>query len=258
MSDSSYVIKELYRYPIKGMSPDRLNRVIMSKGSLFPGDRHWAVENGSRDFDPGKPTFFPKVKFLQLMSNDTLAGIETRFDGQTATLTILRDGEQVAHGCLEQRAGRERIEQFLAAYLGKTARGLPHLVSAEEHHFCDIPARFVSCINLASVRDLERVSGHHIDPLRFRANIYIDAGEPWCELNWLDQTLITRSGAAFQVMDRIERCAATNVAPQTGRRDMQIPRLLADAFGHQDCGVYMKVTNGGELRPGDSLSLETD
>lgn len=36
----------------------------------------------------------------------------------------------------------------------------------------------VSVINLESVRDLERRTAHEIDPLRFRANVYVDGLPP--------------------------------------------------------------------------------
>ena len=257
MSDApKATITGLYRYPVKGMSPESLDRVEITEERCFPHDRIFAVENGSRDFDPVQPRHFPKIKFLQLMRNERLATLETRFDGAAGTLTILREGRQVAAGNLDQKAGRQIIEQFLAAYLPDDIRGAPRIVRADGHNFTDVEPKWLSIINLASVRDLERVLRKPVDPLRFRANIYIDNGEPWSEFGWIDAMLNVAGQAALKVMSRIKRCAATNVDPQTGSRDMAIPRTLMEAFGHPDIGIYvsartnMVISRDDEIMPG--------
>ena len=52
---------------------------------------------------------------------------------------------------------------------------------------------------------------------------------------------------------RIVRCAATNVDPDTGIRDLAIPRTLMRTFGHADCGVYAQVIAAARSRPGDPI-----
>jgi len=54
---------------------------------------------------------------------------------------------------------------------------------------------------------------------------------------------------------RIVRCAATNVEPHTGIRDLEIPKTLMQTFGHMDCGVYAEVTAGGVLNVGDAITV---
>jgi uncharacterized protein len=49
------------------------------------------------------------------------------------------------------------------------------------------------------------------------------------------------------------RCAATNVDPVTGIRDLEIPKTLMQSFGHADCGVYGEVVQAGEIAVGDPL-----
>ena len=60
---------------------------------------------------------------------------------------------------------------------------------------------------------------------------------------------------SLTVEDRIGRCAATNVDPATGQRDMTVPRDLLRGFGHDDCGIYARVTDGGAVGPGDSVTV---
>ena len=54
-----------------------------------------------------------------------------------------------------------------------------------------------------------------------------------------------------------ERCAATNVNPETAERDMNLPLTLRKGFGHMDMGVYAKVVSGGQIAPGDAVTLSS-
>ena len=252
---SQPAVDSIYRYPVKGLSPERLASCDIEPGGMIAHDRAYAIENGSRDFDPINPKYLPKAKFLQLMSHEQLAALETRFDAATSTLKILRDGKQVSAGNLSLPIGRQLIEQFLAAYFGSAARGTPHIVTAADHHFADVPDSFVSLVNLASLRDIERVMHRQLDPLRFRANIYIDIGEPWIERTWIGGKLRIGEGVVLSAIENITRCAAVNVDPATGHRDAQIPRTLNDIFGHEDCGVYLSALTPGTINEGDTVEL---
>ena len=252
---NSATIKSIHRYPVKGLSPDELDSVEVCADQGLPFDRSYAIENGTHDFDPINPKYFPKAKFLQLMSNEQLAALETTFDPQTQTLKVLRNGKQVAAGNLSLPIGRQLLEQFFVAYLGSAARGTPRVVSADNHHFADVPDNFISLINLASVRDLERVAGRPVDPLRFRGNIYVDGWEPWAEMSLTGHMLSTPNGVTFTVVEPITRCAAINVDPSNGNRDMQLPRLLSDVFGHECCGLYLSALSDGKLSVSDTLEI---
>ena len=130
---------------------------------------------------PPHPRHLPKVNFLMLMRDERLATLRTQFDDTSETLTILRDGKQVARGQLTTPLGRQLIEQFLAAYMKAELRGPPKIVHAHGHSFSDVAAKCVHIVNLASVRELERTLGRPVDPLRFRANLYLEGVEPWAE-----------------------------------------------------------------------------
>jgi uncharacterized protein len=56
------------------------------------------------------------------------------------------------------------------------------------------------------------------------------------------------------VLKRIVRCAATNVDPRTGMRDLTIPTALMRAFDHEDCGVYAELTADGDIAVGDRMT----
>jgi uncharacterized protein len=242
-------LKALYRYPIKGLTPEQLEKAQLTPGETLPFDRAYAIENGQGRFDPEAPRHLPKINFLMLMRDERLATLRSVFEDATETLTILRDGKQVARGRLTDRIGRQLIEQFVGSYMKAELRGAPRIVHAAGHSFSDVAAKCVHIVNLASVREFERMQGRPIDPLRFRANLYIDGIAPWAEFGWLDKELQV-GPARLAVFARTQRCDATNVDPATGARDMAIPAWLQRSVGHSDFGIYAKVVTGGELAPG--------
>ena len=247
-------VASIHRYPVKGLSAEPLVRAAVEPGRCLACDRIYAIENGGREFDPDDPRHMEKVKFLMLMRNERLATLETAFDETTHMLTIRRSGRQVAAGRLDTAIGRQLIEQFMAAFLPDEIRGAPRIVTAQGHNFTDVDAKWLSVINLASVRDLARVMQTDIHPLRFRANVYIDGIEPWQEFTWVDREISLDGAPALRGMSRIRRCAAVNVDPLTGTRDLAIPRALTDAFGHMEMGIYVAATAACELAVGSSLS----
>lgn len=247
-------IESLYRYPVKGLSPEPLGTVVLAPGQTFPGDRAWAIEQGAPQFDADAPRHFPKLKFLMLMRDEKLAALETRFDDETATLTVLRGGKQVSRAQLSTPMGRGIAEQFFAAYLGPALPGKPRVVSSPGFNFTDVPQKYVSLINLASLRDIARVAGSPVDPRRFRANIHVEGLEPWIEKTWNGRELAIGETRLIIRKD-IVRCAATNVNPATAERDMRLPQLLDEAFGANLCGIYLEVVQGGPIAPGTPVTL---
>jgi uncharacterized protein len=249
------IVQALYRYPVKGLSAEALDRVDLRPGQAVPNDRRFAIAHGAASrLDPSNPTWMPKGFFLQLMSNEKLATLQTRFEPETCLLTISRNGRQVSRGKITEPTGRAVIEQFLAAYMGAGARGQPKLVECRGQPFSDTKQPFVSIINAASAMDLGRVVGKTVDPMRFRGNLLVENIPAWRELEWVGQTL--RIGdVLLKVEERTGRCAATNVDPRTGARDLTLPRSMQHAFGHEDCGVYARVIEGGTIVPGDDITI---
>jgi hypothetical protein len=113
----------------------------------------------------------------------------------------------------------------------------------------------VSIINLASVAAVENAIGTPVDPLRFRGNLYVAGWPAWHEFELLGRDLLVGTTARLKVVKRIQRCAATNVDPATGIRDLAIPRAIMDNFNHTDCGVYADVTATGDISVGDAVSV---
>jgi uncharacterized protein YcbX len=248
-------IAGIYRYPVKGLSPEQLPRVALEVGQTLPADRRYAIENGPSGFDPAEPKYFPKTRFLMLMRNERLAALHTRYDDASHTLAIRENGREAMRGDLGTAEGRAAIEQFFAASFATELKGPPRLLSGNGHSFSDVAKKVVSIINLGSVQAIEDIAGQKVAPLRFRANLYVRGWPAWHEFDLLGQT-IAIGDARLRVVKRIVRCAATNVDPDTAVRDLNIPHTLMRRFGHADCGVYAEVVTGGSIAAGDAIRIE--
>lgn len=256
-------IDALYRFPVKGLSPARLDEVELRAGYGFPLDRAYAITDGTWSFDPERPVPVPKTKFLMLARHERLMSLKTELDEATRVLRVASpDGESHAFA-LEEPAGRESASRFFAAYMGDAIGGVPAVVSAPGHQFTDVSVhsvtlmRSISLINLASVRAVGEKLGRDIDPIRFRGNVVFESSGPWIEFDWMEREL-TIGGARVRAIRRTRRCPATNVNPATSERDMDIPFGLRDHYGHGDLGIYVEVLRGGPIRVGDELRLAPD
>ena len=255
-------VSRLYRYPVKGLTPEELPEVTLRAGEAVPGDRMFALARPDTEFDEDNPRALPKTRFVMLQKDAVLARVRSSYDPSTGVLTFgPADGgpEQTRRADLATAAGRAELEKFVAELVGPELGGQPRLVEARgSHRFTDAGSagaelmHAVSVVNLASVRDLADRIGVPVDPLRFRANIYLDGLAPWSELSWPGSE-IGLGGVRVRALVAIPRCAATAVNPATGERDIRMLRELADHYGHTNCGVYVTVLTGGTLRPGDPI-----
>lgn len=248
-------IAGIYRYPVKGLTPEQLSRTELKPGQTLLADRRYAIENGPSGFDPADPKWLPKPHFLMLMRDEWLAGLRTHFDDASHVLTIRRDGNVAAQGDLETPEGRAAIETFFASTFPDLIRGPPKILESPGHSFSDVARKVVSIINLASVRAIENMVGAPVHPLRFRANLYVEGWPAWHEFDLLDRQLAI-GDVRLKLVKRIVRCAAVNVDPDTAARDLSIPQALQRRLGHADCGIYAEVITGGTIGEGDTIAAE--
>ncbi len=245
-------VSSIYRYPVKGLSAQPLARIETEAGKPIPYDRVFALARPTAPIDRNNPKWAKKGLFAMLMLDEGLAQVVTQLDVDTMWLTAWRGGRQVAAGCLTDAADREALERFFWTLL-PSFKEAPVLIRSHHGHFMDKPDNVISLINLATLRNLEERWGVTLDPLRFRANIYIDGAKAWEEVDWVGSE-ITIGGHSFLV-DRVNgRCGATNVNPATGHRDLDIPTSLRAAFGHKNLGVYLIARQNGAIAVGDTVA----
>ena len=228
-------------------------RVTLAPGATLPFDRAYAIENGPSGFNPQDPRYLPKIRFLMLMRNARLAALRVSFDDQGHVLTIRYENREAARGDLRTAEGKAAIERFFAEYNADELRGPPKILHSPGHSFSDVARKVVSIINLASVAELENAAGAPVNPLRFRGNLLVSGWPAWHEFGLLGSELAIGSQVRLKVVKRIVRCAATEVDPDTAIRDLPIPRVLMDTWGHADCGIYAEVIAGGDVATGHAI-----
>lgn len=246
------VLKNIYRYPIKGLSAQPLLRVELQAKKPFPHDRVFALVRPGAPFDTSHPRWGKKGLFVMLMLEEALARVRTTLNVETLQLTITQDNHQLIVADLNDQEARAKVEEIFWQLVPALCSA-PTLVRSRDGHFMDKPDNVISLINLATVRSLEEQWGIKIDPLRFRANFYIDGAAPWEEFDWVGSDI--RIGERlFRVDRRNGRCGATNVNPETGRRDLDLPGSLRAAFGHKEFGIYLVAREDGSVGVGDSIA----
>lgn len=254
-------VARIYRYPVKGLSPEPLDRIELARGQCLPQDRRFAIALPSTEFDPHSPKWLRKTHFAMLMRDEKLAQLRTRFDAQSGVLTAERDGRQLLEARLTAPEGKAAAAAFFTDFLAGTVEGPLRIVEAEGHAFADARPKpnastdkYVSLINLASIRALEESIGAAVDPLRFRANVYFEDAPAWAELDWLEREIAVGK-ARLRVIAAITRCAATQVNLETAERDLDIVGALQRGFGHNLMGIYVEVIEGGQISEGEALAL---
>jgi uncharacterized protein YcbX len=150
--------------------------------------------------------------------------------------------------------GRGELERWVGDNFRDELRGPPRILSAAGHSFSDKAGKLLHLVNLASVRALEGKLGRAVDPLRFRPNIVIDGAPAWSEFAWAEGE-VQLPGIRLGGESRTTRCAATNVDPQSGARDMEIPRALEALYGHADFGIYLRAETPGAIAVGDRVEM---
>ena len=245
-------IVSIYRYPIKGLSGDVLPRVDIEAEKPVPYDRIFALARPAAPIDRDDPQWAKKGLFAMLMLDEGLAQVTTRLDLDDMRLGVRRNDRLVASGRLDDADECRALEQYFWTLLPNFPAP-PVLLRSRGGHFMDKPDNVISLINIATLRALEELWQVRIDPLRFRANIYIDGAKPWEEFDWIGGE-IRIGGAVFTVDRKNGRCGATNVNPATGERDLDIPSALRAAFGHKNLGVYLVARRSGAIAVGDALA----
>jgi uncharacterized protein YcbX len=253
-------IETLYRYPVKGLTPERLAAATLSPGRCIPWDRAFALSQGDSAFDPAAPGWVPKTNFMCLLREAKIASLKTRFDDATGLLHVTSPTGETFSASAITPEGQAQLTRFFIDFLGADARhgkdGRPprfHFIP--NHSFCDHRTQVISLIGLGSLGALEAAVGERRDERRFRANIYISEIPPWAEMDWLGKTIRIGNDVTAIVQERIDRCGATTVNPDTAERDANPVKELQKNFGHIELGVFAEILTPGTIHPGDKIQV---
>jgi uncharacterized protein YcbX len=216
-------VREIWRYPVKSMAGEQVDSCQVVEHGL-EGDRRWAFIDGS----PNRAG-----KTLTIRQHEGLMGYRAR---------LSNGGVEILSPKGETQALDDRFVRRLES---ESSRSLT-LADMAGANFDD---SHVLIVNLATVRAFGEESGTHIDPRRFRANLYIDDLAPEEEVSWIGRRI--QAGAAeLEVTARCERCVVITRDPDTAQTSPELLRLLTEQ--HETCmGVYCRVVRPGRVAVSD-------
>ena len=258
-------IVALYRYPVKGFTPEVCESLTVLDEGRIAGDRALAFRLA--DADVPDAAWSRKQQCVVLMNTPGLARLDARFDSGARRLRICVDGAVLADEAIDD-SGRQRLSAALASYVLKLAE------SPLSGHPERLPLRLVgdgvtpryqdnegghatlhSRESLAAVAAAARDAA--LDEVRFRSNIVIEGVRAWEEHEWFGRRL--RIGAVeFEVVKHKTRCLATHANPRTGERDLRMMQILVKSFAQKDPTFAVGMVNrgpGGQIRLGDTVDL---
>lgn len=242
---------EIWRHPIKSHGREALNEVLCEPGKTLPQDRRWAVLHEAAKGFSGE--WQPCSQFVIGAKSPRLAAIRASYDEPTGCLTMTHPdlSELTINPDKDDDAAR-----FIAWMRPLAAPNRPQpqaLVSAGTRGMTDSDYPSVSLINLASHRAVEAGLGREISPLRWRGNFLFESETAWEEMDWAGKRL-KLGDVILEGIEPIERCTATMASTRTGTRDADTLATL-QSFGHQHCGLYARIVQGGMIRIQDQLEV---
>ncbi len=258
-------VTALYRYPVKGFTPEICESLTVLDEGRIAGDRALAF----RFADSGLPdwAWSRKYGFAVLANTPGLARLTVRLDHEKKRLRIELDGMILAGEALDD-SGRKRLAAALERYV--LALSENPLVEHPERRPLQligdgVTPRFQDSqqgqITLHSRESLAEVGNAlkepALDEARFRSNIAIEGVSAWEEQDWIGRKL-TIGKLEFEVARPKTRCLATHANPTTGERDLMVMQTLVRAFAQQDptfAVALMTSGRGGEIRMGDVVSV---
>jgi uncharacterized protein len=240
-------IVAVYDYPVKGAAGRAHSRLQVDPAIGVVNDRRCAFKKQAGTPDE----WAPKGAFFVGMNTALMVA-------QVPVFVRTRDGN----------------EQLDPQWLDTVAKrlGVDSLNVLDTHgafSLADRPRRYVSIINLASVRALGEFVGSAIDPARFRMNVWIDGLEPFAEVDWVEGHPGTRhiqiGGVRLRVDEACVRCKAIEANPHTGEYDLELQKALEDLMQSRGypgaphnqsprvMGVLAQPYAPGVIGPGDQV-----
>ena len=248
------IIEKLYFSPVKSLSFSYSPKLIVKKNIGITNDRIFAF---TRLIDRSKADNYEKnpkdrnLNFFLTLRNSPFLN-KYNFDYKSNELSLLLDSKLIKKISLDKRDNFKIFSEELMNR-EKITKYIPYLIHNINFPFFDtMPHNTISLINMNSIKDFEKKINHKIEHERFRGNVYVKNIDPWIEFEWINQE-ISINGCLFKVLNKITRCVATNLIPNSEIADINLPKMLRKIYGHSNMGIYLKPLNNGEINVADII-----
>jgi len=233
-------IQAIYRYPVKSMAGESLERSDLGWYGL-EGDRRFAVN--IVDDRSGFPWLTAsKVRELLLFKP---VHQESSGKSDLPTHVITPEGKELA-------IRSEELSEEIMRRFGAEVR----LMQLKQGVFDEAA---VSLISVATPQKIASDAGIPHDIRRFRPNIVIDTGqaEPFAEDEWVEKTIVfgePPDGPAVQITNRDKRCVMVNLHPESAESNPAVMKTIVK-LNDNNAGVYAMTTRPGALEVGQPVYL---
>ncbi|SCY34206.1 GntR family transcriptional regulator / MocR family aminotransferase/hypothetical protein [Microbacterium sp. LKL04] len=256
-------VSSLYRYPIKGFTPEPRAELVVQADGRIAGDRVLAfrfADATAPEDDDGLDSW-PKSRGLVLMDFPSIARLHVEL--QDGVVRISENGCLLVEAGLDD-AGRRELEDAVTGFVERSsdARSLRRegvlplrlIGDGVTSRFQDRARGYVSLHGESTVAQVDAAVPAPVDDRRFRSNIVVSGTAPWEELDWSGRVRI--GDVEFEVQRPIGRCAAITANPDTGERDARLLRVLTTEFGQSEATLgilLLPVGDGGTVHVGDEI-----
>ena len=258
-------VAALYRYPVKGFTPEAPETLTVLDSGRIAGDRALAF----RFADSGLPedAWSKKYGFAVLVNTPGIARLDVRLNHEALRLSVSLDGQLLVEDGLDE-AGRSRIAEAIEHFVlslpenplvnHRERRPLRLIGDGVTPRYQDSEQGQITLHSRESIASVARALRQaDVDELRFRSNIVIDGVAEWGEQDWIGRNI--RIGAVrFEALRPKVRCLATHANPTTGERDLPVMQTLVREFQQQEPTFAIALTSagsGGEIHVGDTVTV---
>ena len=266
-------VGDLWRYPIKSMLGERLERLELETRGVV-GDRGYALWDGQaqRVASAKNPRRWADLlayaaRYLgEPRAGEPLPPVAVRgpFGGPGAPVETLHSDDPALAGRLSARLGRAvtlldqppagaSLDQYWPVVPGRALQdATAELVLPEGTFFDSCPIHALSTATLAELRRLEPSLDFAVE--RFRPNLVIDTGAAtgFVEERWLGGVLAIGEGPRLRVDSECPRCVITTLAQGGLPEDLEILRATA-RHNQVVAGIRLSVLTPGVVTVGDPV-----
>jgi uncharacterized protein len=243
-------VAHLWRHPIKGHGVEAVDAAELSPGATMPWDRVWAIAHEATRIRQDDPGWAPCANFGRGAKSPRLMAIRAATDEATGRIALRHPDAGPIEVDPDDPEDRARLVAWVAP-LWEASRARPAFVTRARAGLTDSEFPSISILSLASLGALSDRIGRPLAMERFRGNVWLEGLGPWEEWGWVGRELDV-GGARLRVRERITRCKATTVNPETGAADADTLGALEAGWGNADFGVYAEVVAGGRIAVGDA------
>lgn len=280
-------VRELWRYPVKSMGGERLERTAIGDQGVL-GDRGWALrdeaageirgakklpallqckarylEEPGRGRVPAAEITLPGGERIRSDAGDAGAKLSALL-GRQVSIWPLQPAENAAHYLRGAPDDPDMIAELRQIFGRTEDEPLPDLsvfpaeimtyTSPLGTYFDAFPLHLVTT---ATLGELRRHNGEAtFDVRRFRPNIVVDTAAlaGFAENEWCGKTL-RLGGARLRVEIPCVRCVMTTLPQEHLAKDPSVLRTIVREAA-QNVGVYLRVETAGEVAVGDEVAVE--